>query len=103
MFINRPLLTLMLALLGAVHAVMAFPIVETELPLNCADRAAANRDKTGTNADAENSTGSQVVGIQPLASRVSFKAEGKGFEPSTGFPAPDFESERELRNCRRIR
>ena len=55
---------------------------------------ARDRDKTGTNAVPENNCGSQAVANQPLTSRVSFEAEGKGFEPSTGFPAPDFESGR---------
>ena len=55
---------------------------------------ARDRDKTGTTTSPENSTGPQAVAIQQLASRVSFEAEDKGFEPSTGFPAPDFESGR---------
>jgi hypothetical protein len=29
---------------------------------------------------------------RPLTARSARTAEGKGFEPSTGFPAPDFES-----------
>jgi hypothetical protein len=58
------------------------------------NREAHERDKTGTTTSPENSTGSQAVAIQELASEVSFEAEGKGFEPSTGFPAPDFESGR---------
>ena len=51
-----------------------------------------DRDKTGTNSSRKNETGSQTAKSKPNASRVSFGAEGKGFEPSTGFPAPDFES-----------
>jgi hypothetical protein len=57
------------------------------------NREARDRDKTGTSTSLENNTSSQAIGDQQLASRVSFEAEGKGFEPSTGFPAPDFESE----------
>ena len=55
---------------------------------------ARDKDKTGTTMSPENNTGPQVVAMQQLASRVSLEAEGKGFEPSTGFPAPDFESGR---------
>ena len=49
---------------------------------------------TETKTCPDNNTGSQAVVMQQLASHVSFEAEGKGFEPSTGFPAPDFESGR---------
>ena len=52
----------------------------------------ADRDKTGTNGCPTNENGSQVAVSSVLASRVSFRAEGKGLEPSTGYPAPDFES-----------
>jgi hypothetical protein len=55
---------------------------------------AHDRDDTGTSTTPKNNTGSQDAAMQQLASHVSFAAEGKGFEPSTGFPAPDFESSR---------
>jgi hypothetical protein len=55
---------------------------------------AHDRDETGTSTTPKNNTGSQDAAMQQLASSVSFGAEGKGFEPSTGFPAPDFESSR---------
>jgi hypothetical protein len=61
------------------------------------DSEVRDRDKTGTTTSPENNTGSQSAAIQQLASSVPFVAEGKGFEPSTGFPAPDFESEIQLR------
>jgi hypothetical protein len=53
-----------------------------------------NRDKTGTSGSVANNVGSQMAAVTPLASRVSFVAEGRGLEPPTGFPAPDFESGR---------
>ena len=52
------------------------------------------RDKTGTNLLPGNEVGSLPAKNKPLASGFSFEAEDKGFEPSTGFPAPDFESGR---------
>ena len=54
----------------------------------------SDRDKTGTESPSENSQSSQKLTIQALASPKIFQAEGKGFEPSTGCPAPDFESGR---------
>ena len=51
-----------------------------------------NLDKTWTTRGQERDAGSQVSAITALASHGSFRAEGKGFEPSTGYPAPDFES-----------
>jgi hypothetical protein len=50
------------------------------------------RDKTGTNSGTPNNVGSQMVATAPLASRVSFAAEGRGLEPPTPYGAPDFES-----------
>jgi hypothetical protein len=41
-------------------------------------------DKTWTTRGQEKTAGPQVLDISPLTSRVSFQAEGKGFEPSTG-------------------
>jgi len=49
-------------------------------------------DRTWTTGVQENEEGPQVLVSQVLASPGSFLAEGKGFEPSTGCPAPDFES-----------
>ena len=54
----------------------------------------ANRDKRGTSASFQIESDLQVAKNKPNASRSSFEAEDKGFEPSTGFPAPDFESGR---------
>ena len=52
------------------------------------------RDKTGTITSPRNADCSQWAKNKPNASRGSLEAEGKGFEPSTGFPALDFESSR---------
>jgi hypothetical protein len=52
--------------------------------------------KTWTTGVQKNEAGSQVLISAALASRGSFQAEGKGFEPSTGCPAPDFESQNRL-------
>lgn len=41
--------------------------------------------QTATNSQAQNNVGSQVVGIQPLASRNSFTAEGMGLERMTNY------------------
>jgi hypothetical protein len=49
-------------------------------------------DKTWTIGGQEDEAGSQVLAVTSLTSPGSFPAEGKGFEPSTGCPAPDFES-----------
>ena len=53
-----------------------------------------NRDKTGTFDERAEGAGPQVQAISVLASRGNLRAECKGFEPSTGFPAPDFKSSR---------
>jgi hypothetical protein len=57
-------------------------------------RLETNRDKTGTNPLPRNAAASQMAKNMAKAGCISFEAEGKGFEPSTGFPAPDFESSR---------
>ena len=49
-------------------------------------------DKTWTTWGQEKEAGSQVLAAVALTSPGSFTAEGKGVEPSTGYPAPDFES-----------
>ena len=48
-------------------------------------------DKTWTTRGQENKAGSQVLVFRSLTSPVSFPAEGTGFEPATGFPAPHFQ------------
>ncbi len=53
-----------------------------------------NRDKTGTDPCPENSNGSQMVMSEPLTSRVSCQAEGRGLEPPIPCGTPDFESGR---------
>lgn len=53
-----------------------------------------DRDKTGTTACPGNEAGPQLFSVKAVASRVSFQAEGMGFEPTTPFGAPDFESGR---------
>ena len=51
-------------------------------------REVANRVKTGRRGYTPNSDGSQLLNSQQVASRAIFKAEGKGFEPSTPCGAP---------------
>ncbi len=51
-------------------------------------------DKCGTTALIPRSSVSQAAAETALANTVSFSAEGTGFEPATGFPASDFESDR---------
>ena len=51
----------------------------------------ANRDKSGTTRGFETANDSQVALNKTLASRVSFAAEGTGFEPATPCGAPHFE------------
>jgi hypothetical protein len=63
-------------------------------PLVSATAADGGLDKTWTFAGSGNKCGSQALMNQVLASRVSFQAEGMGFEPTTPFGAPDFESGR---------
>jgi len=46
-------------------------------------------DRTWTTRGQEKEVGSQVLVSSSLTSPVSFNAEGKGLEPSTGKPAPD--------------
>jgi hypothetical protein len=52
------------------------------------------RDKSWTAGWVEKSCDSQVEPEIELTNRSSFLAEGTGFEPATGFPASDFESDR---------
>ena len=51
-------------------------------------------DKNWTSTGSKNKAGSQALVTKQLASRVSFLAEGMGFEPTTPCGAPDFESGR---------
>jgi hypothetical protein len=55
-------------------------------------------DRTWTTWGRKNEAGSQVIVVTSLTSPSSFQAEGKGFEPSTGCPAPDFESPGKCKN-----
>ena len=57
-------------------------------------RKSGHLDKTWTTAGSENTIGSQALNYSGLTSRVSFQAEGMGFEPTTPCGAPDFESGR---------
>ena len=52
-----------------------------------------NRDKTGTSRSLEMTNGSLTREFPTFASRQSSLAEGMGLEPTTGFPAPEFQSE----------
>ena len=86
------LMVFSIAALVALQARAVQRIDEHDRRLHSRPGEVANRDKTGTSGQPENNNGSQAIAIQQLASPVSFAAEDKGFEPSTGFPAPDFES-----------
>lgn len=66
---------------------MAFAII-----FNPAESRVLTRDKTGTIADQAKKESSQLLGVQEVASFGVSPAEDKGFEPSTGYPALDFES-----------
>jgi hypothetical protein len=88
------LVVIMFAALVAIRPVRALDDGGQHSKPNQQNSEVRDRDKTGTTTSPENNTGSQGAAVQQLASRVSFEAEGKGFEPSTGFPAPDFESSR---------
>ena len=63
-------------------------------PNQTVSTGALDRDKTWTSEGRKNTHSSQVQPDFALTSRVSFVAEGTGFEPATGFPASDFESDR---------
>jgi hypothetical protein len=97
--LNR--MVLLLALLA-----ICWPVVAPQLTSKSAVTAPddedseagdACRDKSWTNGAPENNVGSQVLVGKALASRVSLEAEGMGFEPTTPFGAPDFESSNDLR------
>ena len=75
-------------------SVLGAPAPMTAIALVVPELAGRNRDKTGTSTNPKNTSDSQIAKNKPNASRGSFSAEGKGFEPSTGFPALDFESSR---------
>lgn len=51
-----------------------------------------DRDKTGTIAIPKMIEHSQGLGLSRFESDRSLKAEGTGFEPATGCPAPEFQS-----------
>ena len=53
---------------------------------------ARDRDKTGINDPTSKTIGTQSVTDQAFASSCSFRAEGMGLEPTTGCPAPEFQS-----------
>jgi hypothetical protein len=53
--------------------------------------------KTWTTRGQETKAGPQVLAAAALTGPGFFLAEGKGFEPSTGCPAPDFELRRNVR------
>ena len=54
-----------------------------EAAVNRLVREVQDRDKRGTTAVLENDHGSQMAENKPNTSRVSFEAEGMGFEPTT--------------------
>jgi len=62
------------------------------LPANAGSVSFCDLDKNGTSGASANEQGSQVPIFQDVASLGSIEAEGMGFEPTTPFGAPDFES-----------
>jgi hypothetical protein len=63
-------------------------------PTETVQRSAPDRDKTGTSLGGQDQQGSQTLVFPTFSSRSVLEAEGRGLEPPTGFPAPDFESGR---------
>jgi hypothetical protein len=57
-------------------------------------RVASHRDKSWTSRVHEKYTVSEVGSNSLITTRASCVAEGTGFEPATGCPASDFESDR---------
>jgi hypothetical protein len=80
MSINQRLLTATLTLITATTATTSLPSLGDVKSVRHPIRTTANRDKTGTISVNQNGSGLQMVTKQPLASSVSFQAEGKGFE-----------------------
>ena len=58
------------------------------------DSEVTNRDKSWTVGVLENTCLPEINLPSAVTARCSFQAEGTGFEPATGFPASDFESDR---------
>ncbi len=54
--------------------------------------AVNNRDKTGTSTCSETTDSPPTREISMSASRQNVEAEGMGLEPTTGCPAPEFQS-----------
>jgi hypothetical protein len=78
---------------GAVLAVgLSASSFDADQSKNCDSVAIHNRDKTGTSASPETTNGSRTREISMSASRQDTVAEGMGLEPTTGFPAPEFQS-----------
>jgi hypothetical protein len=94
MSVKKLVMTTALVLICATGVAETPQLAGAVLPFTSPICCAANRDKTGTIMSRQNDSGSQMVEVKPFTSRASFTAEGKGFEPSTGCPAPDFESGR---------
>ena len=86
------MVTAVTAVINSPAATLAASLDHVESKILGDGPARAPLAKTWTTGVQENEEGSQVPANSVLASPVSFRAEGKGFEPSTGCPAPDFES-----------
>jgi hypothetical protein len=83
-----------LVVAGATTAKTLAQDLVSKTPKQTASGGAADRDKSWTRESAKNAHSSQVQSEFALTSCASFAAEGTGFEPATGFPASDFESDR---------
>jgi len=95
MMMMKYLLTVLVVAMLAITAAVAVTAAD---PVHAAPHSAGERGgepplaKTWTTGVHEKEPCSQVLVTASLANHGSFLAEGKGFEPSTGRQAPDFES-----------
>ena len=69
----------------------AWGVIIERSPEVAASSASPSRDKCWTSEGTAKSNDSQAAFLPALTSRVTFLAEGTGFEPATGFPASHFE------------
>ena len=87
--------TIRLSIVAVLFTASFSPMVAAEagigIPAERCNEEVANRDKTGTTAGAKVSRNSQEVGVQQLASGVSFEAEGTRLELATPCGAPHFQ------------
>jgi hypothetical protein len=93
-------LTNWIAALAAAGAFLTAPSsaalspTRADQPTRAACAEDENRDKTGTSRFAESTLKPQAPFFSTNSEWETYKAEGMGFEPTTPFGAPDFESGR---------